>query len=265
MTPEEWKRCTDPRTMLSFLGDKISDRRLRLFGVACCRQLGGRLEDALGRQALDVAERHADGLATGAELARVFGRARRKSDRDWEEVVAAQGDESGVPAHAARAAARAAARDVEEAEPWMWAAWALAREAEEGAHRDSDRLFGEYVRAGAQPEDAWYEARRVAEEAAWEAGLAEAQRGQCPLLRDIVGDPWHPSTPPDPAVLAFNAGAARRLAESIYVGRRFEDLSVLADLLEEAGCTDAALLDHLRGPGPHALGCRALDAVLGKS
>jgi hypothetical protein len=54
------------------------------------------------------------------------------------------------------------------------------------------------------------------------------------------------------------------LAEVIYDGRRFEDLPVLADLLEEAGLTDAALLGHLRGPGPHALGCHALDAVLGK-
>ena len=47
--------------------------------------------------------------------------------------------------------------------------------------------------------------------------------------------------------------------------RRFEDLPVLADLLEEAGCTDAALLGHLRGPGPHVLGCWALDAAVGKS
>jgi hypothetical protein len=47
--------------------------------------------------------------------------------------------------------------------------------------------------------------------------------------------------------------------------RRFEDLPVLADLLEEAGCTDAALLGHLRGPGPHVLGCHALDAVLGRT
>jgi hypothetical protein len=56
-----------------------------------------------------------------------------------------------------------------------------------------------------------------------------------------------------------------RLAESLYEGRRFEDLPALADLLEEAGCTDADLLGHLRGPGPHALGFWGLDAVLGKS
>jgi hypothetical protein len=72
-------------------------------------------------------------------------------------------------------------------------------------------------------------------------------------------------TPLAPAVLAHNGGAARRLAESIYSGRRFADLPVLADLLEEAGLTDAALLGHLRDPGPHVLGCFALDAVLGKS
>jgi hypothetical protein len=39
---------------------------------------------------------------------------------------------------------------------------------------------------------------------------------------------------------------------------------VLADLLEEAGCADAGLLGHLRGPGPHVLGCHALDLILAK-
>ena len=42
-------------------------------------------------------------------------------------------------------------------------------------------------------------------------------------------------------------------------------LAVLADALEEAGCTDADLLGHLRGPGPHARGCWAVDLLLGKS
>jgi hypothetical protein len=37
------------------------------------------------------------------------------------------------------------------------------------------------------------------------------------------------------------------------------------DALERAGCTDAELLGHLRGPGPHVRGCWAVDLVLGKS
>jgi hypothetical protein len=36
-------------------------------------------------------------------------------------------------------------------------------------------------------------------------------------------------------------------------------MGVLADALEEAGCTDADLLGHLRGPGPHFRSCWALD------
>jgi hypothetical protein len=41
-------------------------------------------------------------------------------------------------------------------------------------------------------------------------------------------------------------------------------IAILADAMEEAGSTDAQLLGHLRGPGPHARGCFALDLLLGK-
>ena len=41
-------------------------------------------------------------------------------------------------------------------------------------------------------------------------------------------------------------------------------LAILSDALEEAGCTDAAIFDHLRSPGPHVRGCSALDLILGK-
>jgi hypothetical protein len=41
-------------------------------------------------------------------------------------------------------------------------------------------------------------------------------------------------------------------------------LAVLADALEDTGCTDADLLGHLRGPGPHVRGCWAVDLLLGK-
>jgi hypothetical protein len=41
-------------------------------------------------------------------------------------------------------------------------------------------------------------------------------------------------------------------------------LAILADALEEAGCQDNDLLQHLRSPGPHVLGCWALDLILRK-
>jgi hypothetical protein len=88
---------------------------------------------------------------------------------------------------------------------------------------------------------------------------------QADLLRCIFGSPpLRPVTVPA-RVLARGGEAVRRLAEGIYAGRRFEELPVLAGLLQEAGYADAAVLAHLRGPGPHAKGCHALDAVLGKT
>jgi hypothetical protein len=41
-------------------------------------------------------------------------------------------------------------------------------------------------------------------------------------------------------------------------------LAVLADALEEPGCSDAELMAHLRRRGGHVRGCWALDLVLGK-
>jgi hypothetical protein len=39
-------------------------------------------------------------------------------------------------------------------------------------------------------------------------------------------------------------------------------LPILADALEEAGCDNADILGHLRGPGPHWRGCWPLDLLL---
>ena len=54
------------------------------------------------------------------------------------------------------------------------------------------------------------------------------------------------------------------MAQAIYDERRFEDCPVLADALEDVGCENQSILDHLRGPGPHVRGCHILDLLLGR-
>jgi hypothetical protein len=68
MTEAEWQSCADPQPMHVAVGGKVSARKLRLFAVASCRQLGPLLTDPRITTALDVAERYADGAATLADL-----------------------------------------------------------------------------------------------------------------------------------------------------------------------------------------------------
>ena len=91
-------------------------REMRLFAVDCARSVQHLMTDQRSLDALDVAERHADGLATDAELTAASAAA-------W----AAAWD-------AASAAARAAAWDAARA-----AAWDAARAAARAAARDAAR------------------------------------------------------------------------------------------------------------------------------
>src|SRR5438128_1884446 len=65
MTEAEWLAVTDPDEMLRWLAGK-DDRKLRLFAVACCRRVQ-HIYDSIAQNAIDVAERLADGLATSSE------------------------------------------------------------------------------------------------------------------------------------------------------------------------------------------------------
>jgi hypothetical protein len=75
MTEADWLKCEYSRPMLEFLHGKASDRKLRLFTVACvrlvpahpacCNSVEG--SDWL-RRCVEVADRLADGLASADEL-----------------------------------------------------------------------------------------------------------------------------------------------------------------------------------------------------
>jgi hypothetical protein len=90
----------------------------------------------------------------------------------------------------------------------------------------------------------------------------QLQATEATLARDIFGPLPFRQLCVDPAVLAWQGFTVARIAEAIYEGRQFEDLPILADALEDAGCTDAEILEHLRGPGLHVRGCWVVDLIL---
>jgi hypothetical protein len=229
MTPEEWDRCADPQRMLEALRGKASGRGQRLFICACCRHLWSAMTHE-ERKAVEVAERFAEGRADERQMAEARQGITRRSHG---------------PFYA----------DYE-----TWDAVSAALRA--GPELPAERAAHALVVAAYWTGPAGY--ARASIEARYTAREAERVR-QAAAVRCIFANPFGPPPNIPGAVLAFDAGAARRLAEVIYDGRRFEDLPVLADCLEEAGLTDAALLGHLRGAGPHVLGCHALDAILVRS
>src|SRR5262249_7727309 len=74
MTEAEWNCCEDPATMMVFLRDRVlaSERKLRLYAAACCRQVWSLLQEERSRVAVEAAERYADGLLSEAERDAAF-------------------------------------------------------------------------------------------------------------------------------------------------------------------------------------------------
>jgi hypothetical protein len=60
--------CTDPAPILEYLQGKTSERKLRLFAVACCRSVLNPADDECCLRAAQVAENFADGKVGAEEL-----------------------------------------------------------------------------------------------------------------------------------------------------------------------------------------------------
>jgi hypothetical protein len=103
----------------------------------------------------------------------------------------------------------------------------------------------------------WATAGMTAAHAA-EAGLGS--QAQCDLIGELFGNPFR-LVSVDPAWGLWNSGTIPKLAQAIYEERTFDRMPLLADALEDAGCTDPTILDHLRGPGRHVRGCWVIDLL----
>jgi hypothetical protein len=228
MTEKQWLKCHDPDEMLRGLSGKASDRKLRLFACACCRRIWRRIADQRSRRAVEISESYADGEADFTELEEAF----RVADQ----------------AHMFS--------------PERFQGWAALDAARLAAHPEMRGLADGTATAAAMEEakaasDFWKE-------------HARKKSQQCIILRELFGNPFCSLTIPSSA-LSWNDGIVLRLAQAAYDNRILAAgtldngrLLILADALEEAGCTDEQILTHLRKGGEHYRGCWVLDLLLGK-
>jgi hypothetical protein len=279
MTEAEWSLSTKPGRMLSFIRDKGSERKLRLFACGAVRRIWHLLTDERLRQAIVVSERHADGQVSDRELGAAISdahRARRKGDHAWRAAYDAARYRVGTASHNAHSAilyvpsaAGTAAHQLAEAD--------LCRAELDVRLSSMTRMhFIEMVNDEVVRSHSWTDAERIEEAAATEAVAKQAARtvpkaaqtveltALASLLRDIFGSLFRPLPTIPIAVLTWNDGTPRKLAQVIYEEGAFDRLPLLADALEDTGCTDAAILTHCRSGDEHVRGCWVVDLLLGK-
>jgi hypothetical protein len=221
---------------------RASDRKLRLFACACFHRIRHLLPDPRAATAIEVAERVAEGTVPVEELRRAEATIRTPFDNLEGRWRASRGGEriALLPTHEALALA-------------LVALWNQPQKAAYYASANAYLAFAALTNPGAAISDYGFGASQVGEE-----------KVQSDILRCIFGNPFRPVSL-DPAWLTWNDATVPKLAQAAYAGRAFDRLPILADALEEAGCADAELLAHLRSAGLHALGCWALDLLLGKT
>jgi hypothetical protein len=66
----------------------------------------------------------------------------------------------------------------------------------------------------------------------------------------------------NPTWLHWNEGAVLRIAQGINERAAFDELPVLADALEEAGCDNPHILGHCRAGAPHTGTCWVIELLL---
>jgi hypothetical protein len=231
MNEEQWLAFAQPDRVLRHLKGRASPRKLRLWMAACCRTVWQHFCDERSRQAVEVAERFADGAANKQELHAARGLA-------WDAVLELHGG-----ARVAEYTSQAAGWATHPADVWSY--W---RDAAQATALAVERVAGEL---GLE----------------WDQVMAE----QSELLRDILGNPFRPPRPLPASLLDRAGGLGRPLAQAAYDHRDLpsghlaaDRLAVLGDGLQDAGCEDAELLGHLRGGGVHVRGCWGVDVVLGR-
>jgi hypothetical protein len=302
MTESEWLATADPEIvfqpnpnlhpgrMLDFLRNftmvertKRGRRKLRLFACACARRYWAALNNR-SRTAVEIAERYADGLASKKEMGfawrttvRPLGRGPRTADAIAGGVAEPGAMTAAMPAsntsHLVFSGMIRPSYEGGTLPPNGFpVALALVKRLFPGApspeelvryhthrkwapHPDLRRLQSP---EGSIPADYLQvsEKEDILTAATWADPFCQAA-----LLRDLVGNPFRPVA----ASPSWLTAGVRSLARAIYQDRTFDLLPLLADALEEAGCTNAAILNHCRNPGEHVRGCWAVDLVLGKS
>jgi hypothetical protein len=245
MTEAEWLTCDTPTLLLAHVRGTLSQRKDRLLAVALCSIIWDIILDERSRRALEVAEAFADGMVSADELRMAYGEAvdaGRDGARGNHAAMGGGWDDAQMIA--ADAVGYCAAPDS------SYVSMLTIHAADAVTYRAAPDCS--YV--------SMLTVQRTLSAAAYRGTLDSDTPLFLRVVYDVVGNPFRPVVD-----AGWRIHTVTQLAWAIYAERGFDRLPILADTLEDAGCTARAILDHLRESGPHVRGCWALDLLLGKS
>ena len=257
MTEEEWLASDELGPMLAYLrGDrdpereeivardgapeKCSNRKIALFVLSVCQRVQHSPINEPTLQGIALLQRFSEGEIPLSELVRSLEVICQDEVRTSGPYFPFSSKRVGEPQAAHWIAIKTA----------IVTAWTVAESAIKRDDANGYERMGLKWRSHERTESEWREAYRLEELC------------QTALLRDIVGNPFRP--------VAFDAAwrtdTAVSLAKGMYESRDFGAVPILADALQDAGCTSDDVLNHCRDAKQvHVRGCWVVDLVLGKS
>jgi hypothetical protein len=244
MTEQEWDSALRPWPLRDHIADLglLTLRKKSLFAVACCRRIVHLIREERSLRAIEVCEASADGEAdfnTFCEVsAGAFDAAREL------EPTGRPGDER-LAAHAAK---------------WL--------SPDDTKLLRSTEFAGEAIGFKAlccagvvQSEMPLNEALAFWEHPTFVNAMANEERAQADLFRELFGNPFRPVVFHDD----WRTFTVLALARQVYHDKAYSLLPILADALQDAGCDNGDVLNHCRDQQQaHVRGCWAVDLVLGK-
>lgn len=229
---------------------RLTPRRMRLIACGLCRFLGDELTGAPAHRALEVAERFADGEVAVRELDEAHRQATAPAARAATLRDAWQAVTTTLEEVLARLTAVHEARLTGDLHAELTQVL-VTSEAQCGhLGRGAVKAARKHLESRIRQHFAELQARAVAAEG----------RALTEVMRDVLGDPFD-RVRIHPCWLEAEEGRVLQVAGSIYEEGRFEEMPVLADALQDAGCTDERLLEHCL-EDRHYRGCWLLDAIL---
>lgn len=227
----EWATTEAIYPMFRWLGElkpKVSPRKLRLYGIALCRQIPDLEDDVDCVDGIALAKTMCLRKVADRHITKMRSRLHRKLESWMGTYRSCDPDLYGKV---------------------LWRTQAVYRLFQD----DENYLSGAPIYADDPDLTRVYDAVGYVV-----AGNLYGAELASDLLREVLGNPFLPA----PVLPEWRTPKVVKLARTMFREECFDRMSELSALLVAAGCTDERILAHCQRPDHHVRGCWVLDEIL---